>query len=64
MTHEQIDNLKPCPLCGAPPEIRHTPGPTPDLDLWEVECDGMDHSVRLEASSKEDGIKYWNGKRY
>ena len=60
------DNLKPCPFCGADPEITHDI--IDDMDFWSIGCGNDDKCpvilVTNDFESKAEAVKAWNTRDY
>ena len=56
---EEDNKLKPCPFCGATPEIGSLGGDQQNWCIWCPECKGACVETDINTS-KEDIIKAWN----
>ena len=57
-----LEKLKPCPFCGAYPEITHDV--FYDMDFWSIGCGNDDNcpviQVTNDFETKEEAVEVWN----
>ena len=53
-----MEELKPCPFCGAIPKVNHLDYPF--IEIWFVKCENCSAEINNPRSTEQEALKDWN----